>query len=77
MANQDHIYELFFCLLQVEDKNEIFEARKIKPPLIKNEPPIAGAIRWAQFLFHRLKCTILPFLKVPEMLKCALISAVS
>lgn len=77
MANQDHIYELLFCLLQVEDKNEIFEARKSKPPLIKNEPPIAGAIRWAQFLFHRLKCTILPFLKVPEMLKCALISAVS
>lgn len=67
----------FLILLQVENKNEIFEARKSKPPLIMNEPPVAGAIRWAQFLFHRLKRTILPFLKVPEMLKCELISAVS
>ncbi|XP_075882096.1 dynein axonemal heavy chain 10-like isoform X2 [Nelusetta ayraudi] len=63
-----------FCK-EVENKTEIFEARKSKPPLIKNEPPVAGAIRWAQFLFHRLKRTILPFLKVPEMLKCELIGA--
>lgn len=31
---------------------------------------MAGAIRWARFLFHRIKYAILPFLKVPEMLDC-------
>lgn len=76
-GQQEQISKLLSCLLQVENKNEIFEARRSKPPLIMNEPPVAGAIRWAQFLFQRLKRTILPFLKVPEMLKCELISAVS
>ena len=49
--------------------NEIFEAKKDKPPLNKNEPPVAGAIRWVRSLFHRIKHTILPFLKMPEMLE--------
>nr|XP_046243361.1 dynein axonemal heavy chain 10 [Scatophagus argus] len=54
---------------EVDSINELFEAKKDKPPLHKNEPPVAGAIRWAQSLFRRLKHTILPFLKVPEMLE--------
>lgn len=62
--------------LQVENTNEIFESKKDQPP-IQNEPPVAGAIRWAQFLFHRLKQTIILFLKVPEMLKCELINTVN
>lgn len=65
------------CLLQVDNTNEIFEAKKDKPPLMKNEPPVAGAIKWAEFLFQRLKHIILRFLKVPEMLKCDLMNAVN
>lgn len=64
------------CQLQVENTNEIFESKKDQPP-IQNEPPVAGAIRWAQFLFHRLKQTIILFLKIPEMLKCELINMVN
>lgn len=64
------------CPLQVDNTNEIFESKKDQPP-IQNEPPVAGAIRWAQFLFHRLKHTIILFLKVPEMLKCELIHTVN
>ncbi|XP_022608125.1 dynein heavy chain 10, axonemal [Seriola dumerili] len=47
--------------------NDIFEAKKDKPPLNKNEPPVAGSIRWTRSLFYRIKQTILPFLDVPEM----------
>ncbi|TNN52944.1 Dynein heavy chain 10, axonemal [Liparis tanakae] len=49
--------------------SEIFEEKKDNPPLNRNEPPVAGAIRWAQSLFQRIKHTILQFLEVPEMLK--------
>ncbi|XP_044232976.1 dynein axonemal heavy chain 10 isoform X2 [Thunnus albacares] len=54
---------------EVDTMNEIFEAKKDKPPLNKNEPPVSGAVRWVRSLFHRIKHTILPFLKVPEMLE--------
>ncbi|XP_062273833.1 dynein axonemal heavy chain 10 [Scomber scombrus] len=54
---------------EVDSMNEIFEAEKDKPPLDKNEPPVAGAIRWVRSLFHRIKHAILPFLKIPEMLE--------
>ncbi|KAL7391500.1 hypothetical protein ABVT39_010104 [Epinephelus coioides] len=57
-----------FCK-EVDGINEIFEAKKDKPPLNKNEPPVAGAIRWVRFLFHRIKRTILSFLDVSEMLE--------
>ncbi|XP_071339029.1 dynein axonemal heavy chain 10 [Trachinotus anak] len=52
---------------EVASMNEIFEARKDKPPLNKNEPPVAGSIRWSRSLLYRIKQTILPFLDVPEM----------
>ncbi|KAL6114194.1 dnah10 [Pungitius sinensis] len=54
---------------EVDSINEIFETKKDNPPLNRNEPPVAGAVRWAHSLFHRIKNTILPFLKVPEMLE--------
>ncbi|XP_043967273.1 dynein axonemal heavy chain 10 [Gambusia affinis] len=53
---------------EVDSISEIFEAEKDHPQLTKNEPPVAGAIRWARALARRIKKTILPFLKVPEML---------
>ncbi|XP_069565682.1 dynein axonemal heavy chain 10 [Brachyistius frenatus] len=54
---------------EVDIIKAIFEAKKSKPPLNKNEPPIAGAIRWVQSLLHRIKKAILIFLKVPEMME--------
>ncbi|XP_041853005.1 dynein heavy chain 10, axonemal [Melanotaenia boesemani] len=53
---------------EVNSINEVFKAQKDNPPLSKNEPPVAGAIRWASMMLHQIKQTILPFLKVPEML---------
>ncbi|XP_028270606.1 dynein heavy chain 10, axonemal isoform X2 [Parambassis ranga] len=55
-----------FCK-EVDSINKIFEENKDKPPLDKNEPPVAGAIRWVRSLLHRIKKTMLPFLKVPDM----------
>uniref|UniRef100_A0A4W6GCG3 Dynein axonemal heavy chain 10 n=1 Tax=Lates calcarifer TaxID=8187 RepID=A0A4W6GCG3_LATCA len=55
---------------EVDSINELFEAKKDKPPLNRNEPPVAGSIRWVRSLLHRIKHTILPFLEVPEMQEC-------
>ncbi|XP_031164939.2 dynein heavy chain 10, axonemal [Sander lucioperca] len=73
-AINNHLMRKFNDILaqyckEVDSINEIFEEEKDKPPLNKNEPPVAGAIRWVQSLIHRIKHTILPFLKVPEMLE--------
>uniref|UniRef100_A0A669FBB8 Dynein axonemal heavy chain 10 n=1 Tax=Oreochromis niloticus TaxID=8128 RepID=A0A669FBB8_ORENI len=70
MSSWKMMMQDFNTAVQVDRTREIFETMKDKPPLNKNEPPVAGAIRWAQFLFHRIKFAILPFLKVPEMLDC-------
>lgn len=53
----------------MESINELFKANKDQPPLNKNDPPVAGSIRWVRSLLHRIKRTILPFLEVPEMLE--------
>ncbi|XP_033947329.1 dynein axonemal heavy chain 10 [Pseudochaenichthys georgianus] len=56
---------------EVDSINDMFEAEKDKPPtLLRNEPPVARAIRWAQSLVHPIKQTLLPFLKEPQMLEC-------
>ncbi|XP_058491324.1 dynein axonemal heavy chain 10 [Solea solea] len=55
-----------FCK-EVDRIDEIFKTNKVKPPLSKNEPPVAGSIRWVRSLLYRIKHTILPFLEVPEM----------
>lgn len=50
---------------------------KDKPPRNKYEPPVAGAIKWTQFLFCRLKNTITSFLEVPEMCEAEHMKTVS
>uniref|UniRef100_A0A3B3TNK4 Dynein axonemal heavy chain 10 n=1 Tax=Poecilia latipinna TaxID=48699 RepID=A0A3B3TNK4_9TELE len=52
----------------IQDFETTIQVKKDHPQLTKNEPPVAGAIRWARALARRIKKTILPFLKVPEML---------
>ncbi|KAK2837261.1 hypothetical protein Q5P01_014473 [Channa striata] len=56
-----------FCK-EVDSINKIFKAEKKKPPLNKNEPPVAGSIKWVRSLLYRIKHTILPFLDVPEIM---------
>ncbi|KAK2902109.1 hypothetical protein Q8A73_011855 [Channa argus] len=56
-----------FCK-EVDSINKVFKAEKDNPPLNKNEPPVAGCIKWVRSLLYRIKHTILPFLDVPEIM---------
>ncbi|EDV22455.1 uncharacterized protein TRIADDRAFT_50643 [Trichoplax adhaerens] len=44
---------------EVETSNSLFKTFAEKPPLHKNQPPVAGAIAWERSLFHRMKQTVL------------------
>ncbi|KAM4746443.1 dynein axonemal heavy chain 10 [Anableps anableps] len=72
-AINNHLMRKFNDILiqycrEVDAISELFEAEKDHPQLTKNEPPVAGAIRWSRSLAYCIKQTILPFLRVPEML---------
>ncbi|XP_061623123.1 dynein axonemal heavy chain 10-like [Phyllopteryx taeniolatus] len=54
---------------EVDRINEIFEERKNKPKINKNEPPVAGSIRWTHTLFHHVKEGMLPLLTMPDLLE--------
>ncbi|XP_069379878.1 dynein axonemal heavy chain 10 isoform X1 [Paralichthys olivaceus] len=54
---------------EVDSIHEIFKANKDKPPLNKDEPPVAGSISWVRSLLFRIKHTILTFLEVPEIME--------
>ncbi|XP_059059014.1 dynein axonemal heavy chain 10 [Achroia grisella] len=51
----------------IEDK---FTRYRKSPPLLRNHPPVAGAIYWARALFNKMKQPILKFQKVPELNDC-------
>ena len=59
MKKYDDILDKFVEEVNVLDR--LFEQHKSKPPISKNQPPIAGAIRWARSLFLKAKATILKF----------------
>ncbi|RKO96124.1 hypothetical protein CAUPRSCDRAFT_12174 [Caulochytrium protostelioides] len=46
----------------------IFDEHQAAPPLEKNQPPVAGAIRWSRSLFYRIRQTVIRFGTLPEML---------
>ncbi|XP_068620608.1 LOW QUALITY PROTEIN: dynein axonemal heavy chain 10 [Battus philenor] len=48
----------------VDDK---FTRFRKNPPLLRNHPPVAGAIYWARALFTKMKQLVLKFQKVPEL----------
>ncbi|XP_077377243.1 dynein axonemal heavy chain 10-like [Festucalex cinctus] len=54
---------------EVDSVNEIFEENKNKPKINKNEPPVAGSIRWTHTLFHHVKEGMLPLLTMPDLLE--------
>lgn len=53
---------------QVDAMYALFKANADKPPIFKNQPPVAGAISWERSLFLRIKHTILRFQEMEDML---------
>ncbi|XP_061762564.1 dynein axonemal heavy chain 10-like [Nerophis ophidion] len=53
---------------EVDSINEIFEEKRDQLQKNKNEPPVAGSIRWTHSLFHRIKGGMLSLLTMPELL---------
>lgn len=43
---------------EIDSTTEIFENNREKPPVTKNQPPVAGAIKWARSLLARTKQTM-------------------
>jgi dynein heavy chain len=54
---------------EVNDIKALFNKDKDSPQISKNQPPVAGSIRWAYSLFLRIKGTVLRFQSKPEMLQ--------
>lgn len=42
---------------EIDLAQDIFETNKNKPPLTRNQPPVAGAIKWSRSVFSRVKHT--------------------
>ena len=53
---------------KVDAMYALFKANADKPPIFKNQPPVAGAISWERSLFLRIKHTILRFQEMEDML---------
>ncbi|KPJ04007.1 Dynein heavy chain 10, axonemal [Papilio xuthus] len=54
-------------ITSVEDK---FTRHRKNPPLLRDHPPVAGAIYWARALFIKMKRPVMKFQKVPELNDC-------
>lgn len=54
---------------EVAEIEVIFNRDKDAPPISKNQPPVAGAIRWANALLYHVKTTVLKFNAMPELLQ--------
>ena len=65
-----HLCLLEVCIFhfQVDAMYTLFKANVDKPPIFKNQPPVAGAISWERSLFLRIKHTILRFQEMEDML---------
>jgi len=51
---------------EIDLVSEIFESQREKPPLTKNQPPVAGAIKWSRSIFARVKQTTGKLMTVEE-----------
>ncbi|XP_068162278.1 dynein axonemal heavy chain 10 [Antennarius striatus] len=72
-AITDHLTARFDDILslnhkEMEEESKLFEAIKGNPPRFHGDPPVAGAISWAQCLIKKLESITFPFMNVPEML---------
>jgi dynein heavy chain len=52
---------------EIEQTTDIFERNKEAPPVTKNQPPVAGAIKWVRSLLERLKRTMAKLLSTEEV----------
>lgn len=43
---------------EIDNLLQIFERQKLDPPITRNQPIVAGAIRWSRSLFARIKKTM-------------------
>ncbi|XP_049816413.1 dynein axonemal heavy chain 10 [Schistocerca nitens] len=65
MLKFDHIMRQFnkeISAVEVE-----FTRGRRHPPLLRNHPPVGGAIYWERFLFNTLKKSVLTFQKVEDL----------
>ena len=51
---------------EIDLVSEIFEFQREKPPLTRNQPPVAGAIKWSRSIFARVKQTMSKLMTVEE-----------
>ena len=66
LANSGHIVEK--AREELAEAAALFAAQKDSPPLERHSPPVAGAIAWANSLYHRQKEPILRFKCMPHLL---------
>jgi dynein heavy chain len=55
----------------------MFQKGKRHPPLLRNHPPISGAIFWSRRLLDNLKRSVLMYLQVEELQNSGLREEVS
>ncbi|KAK3924935.1 Dynein heavy chain 10, axonemal [Frankliniella fusca] len=76
-AIQEQLMTKFDLIMQqfskeVSNIEHIFTKGKRHPPLLRNQPPIAGAIFWERLLFQTLKRPVLVFQNVEDLKQCDL-----
>ena len=54
---------------EVQHVRTLFEEQQDRPPLCKNQPPLAGAIGWSHSLFVRIRRSIAKFQSMEELLQ--------
>ena len=54
---------------EVQHVRTMFEEQQARPPLCKNQPPLAGAIGWSHSLFLRIRRSIAKFQSMEELLQ--------
>ena len=54
---------------EVQHVRTMFEEQQLRPPLCKNQPPLAGAIGWSHSLFLRIRRSIAKFQSMEELLQ--------
>jgi dynein heavy chain len=55
-------------LREVDLVRRVFELNMAQPPCTRNQPPVAGAIRWSRSLFRKVKKPMLSFQSYEEMM---------
>jgi dynein heavy chain, axonemal len=66
MNKLNDILEQFFR--EIEHTEEIFETHRATPPVTRNQPPVAGAIKWSRSLFARVKQTMAKLMTMEEVM---------